>query len=131
MSTRRGRGGRLRTSGGRGYDAQGETALGLADVLLTQLSPAEQPVLPVFGPALLEQDGRPAGSDGSLGFGVTEVAWLPVAVPVANAVVGYLFDIVKDSVADAAKERLTGWLTEDKARVPRASVTGSLAAPAG
>jgi hypothetical protein len=99
-----------------GVQSQGEAALGLADLLLGQLSPQERALLDVFGPALVENGGNQATGDGALGFGVTDVAWLSVTVPVATAVVSYMADIAKDAAADAAKERLTAWLTSLRLR---------------
>lgn len=84
--------------------------MGFADVLLAEVSPEEQALLQIFGSALLEQQGGAGRRDGSLGFGVVEVSMLAVAVPVAKAVVAFLLDIVKDSLADAGKTRLTDWL---------------------
>lgn len=90
-------------------DERDGSALGFADVLLLQVSPDERDVLDVVGPALVGSDGRSA-PDGALGFGVTEIAWLSVVVPVATPVVDYLLDVARDVLTDVVKERLTSWL---------------------
>jgi hypothetical protein len=103
-------------------DDRDGAALGLADVLLERLSPEERDLLAVLGPSMLSA-GVPR-SDGALGFGVTDMAWLTVVIPVAKPVIDYLLDVAKDVLTDVAKEQLTAWLGSLSGRSP-----ASLAAP--
>lgn len=97
-------------------DERDQAALGFAELLLLQISPAEAALLEVFGPALVEQRGVTTRGDGSLGFGVTEIAWLSASVPVATAVVTFLGEVAKDALAEELKTRLQGWLAAMRAR---------------
>ncbi len=84
-----------------------QASLGLAEVLLGELSPAELELIDDFGPLLLTGGVR---GDGALGFGVDDVAWLSAAVPVAGLVVDQLLDILKDAASDALKDKIKAWL---------------------
>lgn len=87
-------------------DERSTVTLGLSAVLLDEVDRAQLPLLDALGEELVEQDGRSAG-DGSLGFGVAEVAWIAAVVPVSKVVVEFLLDVLKDAVKDALKERVT------------------------
>lgn len=97
-------------------DDRDGAALGVADVLLERLSPEERDLLVVLGPSMVS--ASVPRSDGALGFGVTDMAWLTVVIPVAKPVVDYLLDVAKDVLTDIAKEQLTAWLGSLSGRSP-------------
>ena len=103
-------------------DDRDGAVLGLADVLLERLSPEERDLLAVLGPSMVS--ANVPRSDGALGFGVTDMAWLTVVIPVAKPVIDYLLDVAKDVLTDVAKEQLTAWLGSLSGPSP-----ASLAAP--
>lgn len=90
-------------------DERDAVTLGLSAVLLSEVDEAQLPLLDVLGADLLQVKG-PSSGDGSLGFGVAEVAWLTVVVPVAGAVVDFLLDVLKDAVKDTLKDRVAAVL---------------------
>jgi hypothetical protein len=90
-------------------DERDAVTLGLSAVLLGEVDEEQLPLLDVLGADLVHAKGR-SSDDGSLGFGVADVAWLTAVVPVAGVVVDFLLDVLKDAVKDTLKDRVTAVL---------------------
>jgi hypothetical protein len=88
-------------------DQTQDAALGLAALVLDQLSPPEVPLVEVVGPSLL--DGPPDG-DGALGFGVQDLPWLVVAVPVSKAAVDVMLGMAKEIAVEQLSRPVSSWV---------------------
>jgi hypothetical protein len=78
-----------------------ELALALAEVSIDEVSPAERPVVEALGPDLLRSGD--VGRDGSLGFGVGEVALSVATVSVARVVAGVVVEALRSVALEEAK----------------------------
>lgn len=104
-------------------DRHREATLGLTRALLVRVSPAEVPLLDVMGSQLI--DARPRRSDGALGFGAEEVAWIAAAVPIATAVSDILLDVVKGAASDLVKD----WATRTLGRFHNPPADATVSTP--
>jgi hypothetical protein len=88
-------------------DERDDLTLELARKAVTAVSPDELPLIDAVGPELLQAADSGKGSDGSLGFGVAEIAMSTAAMLASRVVVDFLvMEVAKGVIVDEA----SGWL---------------------
>lgn len=100
--------------------------LSLSELVLREISPAELPLVEAIGPQILAADGRSGRTDGALGMGIDEFAWVVAVLPVTNAVIDFLVERAKQFAADEVSQRTTAlleWFREARSKPAKQSAT--------